>query len=60
MSSINEPEICVGIDFGTSNSCSGIYLNGNVKIVPNKIGERITPSVVLFKPIKIKIKITTK
>ena len=56
MSSINEPEICVGIDFGTSNSCSGIYLNGNVKIVPNKIGERITPSVVLFKPIKDKDK----
>ena len=56
MSSINEREICVGIDFGTSNSCSGIYLNGNVKIVPNKIGERITPSVVLFKPIKDKDK----
>ena len=47
----DEPEICVGIDFGTSNSCVGVYIKGSVKIVPNKIGERITPSVVLFKNI---------
>ena len=38
----------VGIDFGTSNSCAGIYLNGTVKVAPNKIGERTTPSIVLF------------
>ena len=43
-----EPEICIGIDFGTSNTCCGIYMNGAVKIAPNKIGERITPSVLLF------------
>ena len=49
MLGLNEPEIGVGIDFGTSNSCSGVYINGTVKIVPNKIGERITPSIVLFK-----------
>jgi len=45
----SEPEIGVGIDFGTSNSSSGVYINGAVKIVPNKIGERITPSIILFK-----------
>ena len=56
MSKKIEPEIGVGIDFGTSNSCSGVYINGNVKIVPNKIGERITPSVVLFKSFKDKDK----
>ena len=50
----NQPEIGVGIDFGTSNSCSGVYINGAVKIVPNKIGERITPSIVLFKTDKKK------
>jgi molecular chaperone DnaK (HSP70) len=50
----SEPEISVGIDFGTSNSCSGVYINGVVKIVPNKIGERITPSIVLFKTNKKK------
>ena len=43
------PSIAVGIDFGTSNSCSGVYINGSVKIVPNKFWERIIPSVVLFK-----------
>ena len=55
-----EPEISVGIDFGTSNSCSGVYINGVVKIVPNKIGERITPSIVLFKTNKKKDQINKK
>ena len=50
MENLNEsPEIGIGIDFGTSNSCCGVYINGSVRLVPNKIGERITPSVVLFK-----------
>ncbi len=44
---------CIGIDFGTSNSCAGIYINRSVRIVPNKIGERITPSVVFFEDEKI-------
>ena len=56
MSDLNENEIGVGIDFGTSNSCVGVYINGAVKIVPNKIGERITPSIVLFKNTKKKNK----
>ena len=43
-----ETNFFVGIDYGTSNTCSGVYINNKVKISPNKIGERITPSVVLF------------
>ena len=45
---ISDQVIPIGVDFGTSNSCAGVYINGNVKISSNSIGERITPSVVLF------------
>ena len=38
----------IGIDYGTSNSCTGIFMNSTVQIVPNRIGERITPSIVCF------------
>ena len=46
-------EYFLGIDYGTSNSCVGIYLNSSVNIAPNRIGERSTPSIVLFSEGKI-------
>ena len=38
----------IGIDFGTSNSSVAIYYKSNIFVAPNIIGERTTPSLVLF------------
>ena len=41
-------DIPTGIDLGTTNSCIGVWDGNSVKIIPNRIGERTSPSALYF------------
>ena len=44
----NDEYLAVGIDLGTTNSCVAILRDDKVEIIPNELGENLTPSVVSF------------
>ena len=38
----------LGIDLGTTNSCMAMIVDGQLQVVPNREGEKTTPSIVAF------------
>ena len=43
-----EEKHSIGIDFGTTHSCICTWTNEGIVVIPNGLGERTTPSVVIF------------
>ena len=39
-------DVPIGIDLGTTNSCIAYWDENEVKIIPNRVGEKITPSII--------------
>jgi actin-like ATPase involved in cell morphogenesis len=43
-------QFMIGIDLGTTNSLAAVWRNGAVELIPNALGEVLTPSAVFMGP----------
>lgn len=43
-------DIAIGIDLGTTFCCVSAFINGQIRIIPNSVGNLTTPSYVQFQP----------
>jgi molecular chaperone DnaK len=50
VSSAVQQAVPAGIDFGTTNSAVAVWQDGECRVVPNRLGERTTPSVAAWSP----------
>jgi len=47
--------VAIGIDFGTTFFCIAAFRDNKIEIIPNEIGDSITPSIVSFSGNKVYI-----
>lgn len=44
----NKKDFCIGIDLGTTFTCCAVWIDSEVRVIPNDNGNRTTPSFISF------------
>lgn len=50
-----ENEVCIGIDFGTTNCVCSVVIDDSLIFIPDEFGNSVIPSIISFKEKKVKI-----